>query len=284
MAAGERQEQKFRAACWGLRTARRRQQIIANSFSATMLCMGQITAVVVLYISGNEVLAGAISIGSALTLRLLAETATAPFVVLGDQYSQAITAHVSWKRLEEPFAVPVLPAVDPDAAVCPPLDGAIVFDHVDFAYPHTGRQVLRDVSFTAAEAAVRAVGAADVLGLLPGGLDEPVEEDGTNLTTAQRQLIALARAWLTHPDMLVLDEATSALDAPLERAVIAAVGALGCTTLMVTHREDVVRTADEVVVLSDGQVVQIGAPAALRRSGGPYDDLWGIATNAPAVG
>ena len=105
---------------------------------------------------------------------------------------------------------------------------------------------------------MRAVGAADVLGLLAGGLDHVVEEDGTNLTTAQRQLIALARAWLTHPDVLVLDEATSALDAPLERAVIAAVAALGCTTLMVTHREDVVLTADEVVVLSEGRVVQVG--------------------------
>ena len=87
-------------------------QLISNSFSAAMLGMGQITAVVVLYISGNEVLAGAISIGSALTLRLLAETATAPFVTLGDQYSQVITAVVSWKRLEEPFRIPVLPPLD----------------------------------------------------------------------------------------------------------------------------------------------------------------------------
>jgi ATP-binding cassette subfamily B protein len=377
MAAGDRQETKFRASCWGLRAARRRVQLISNIFSAAMLAMGQITAVVVLYRSGNEVLAGAISIGSALTLRLLAETATAPFSVLGDQYSQVITAIVSWKRLDEPFTVPILPPLDDGAPACPPLDGDIVFDHVDFAYPtgpntgrpntgppNTGRQVLSDVSFrvspgrvtalvgvtgagkssvaklvgrtydpergtvhidgldlrrldlasyrarlgivpqdafvfrgtvasnvaygrpdaarTEIEAAVRAVGAAEVLGLLPDGLDSAVEEDGTNLTTAQRQLIALARAWLTHPDILVLDEATSALDAPLERAVIAAVAALGCTTLMVTHREDVVLTADEVVVLSEGRVVQSGTPAELRNAGGHYDDLWGIATEDPA--
>ncbi|HXY94259.1 MAG TPA: ATP-binding cassette domain-containing protein, partial [Acidimicrobiia bacterium] len=358
MAAGDRLERKFRSLCWELRASRRRVQIISNSFSATMLCIGQLTAVTVLYISGNEVLAGALSIGSALTLRLLAETATSPFVVLGDQYSQVIRAHVSWKRLEEPFGVPVLPAVDDRAPVCPPLEGEVAFDQVDFTYPHTGRQVLRNVSFTVApgsvtalvgvtgagkssvakllsrtydpdrgavrvdgldlrrldlasyrarlgivpqdafvfrgtvasniaygrpdaeraeiEATVRAVGAAGVLGLLPGGLDAPVEEDGTNLTTAQRQLVALARAWLTHPDVLVLDEATSALDAPLERAVIAAVAALGCTTLMVTHREDVVLTAHDVVVLSEGAVVQRGAPDVLRNAGGHYDDLWGV--------
>ena len=82
--------------------------------------------------------------------------------------------------------------------------------------------------------------------------------------------------------MLVLDEASSAFDAPLERAVIAAVAALGCTTLMVTHREDVVLTADEVVVLSEGRVVQVGAPAELRNAGGHYDDLWGITPEEPA--
>jgi ATP-binding cassette, subfamily B, bacterial len=139
-----------------------------------------------------------------------------------------------------------------------------------------------DAARAEVEAAVRAVGAADVLGLLTGGLDAPVEQDGTNLTTAQRQLIALARAWLTHPDVLVLDEATSALDPPLERAVVAAVAALGCTTLMVTHREDVVLTADEVVVLSEGRVVQHNTPAALRASGGHYDDLWGTDPGEPA--
>ena len=82
--------------------------------------------------------------------------------------------------------------------------------------------------------------------------------------------------------MLVLDEATSALDAPLERAVIAAVAALGCTTLMVTHREDVVLTADEVVVLSEGCVVQTGTPHDLQAAGGHYDSLWGIAPEEPA--
>ena len=81
--------------------------------------------------------------------------------------------------------------------------------------------------------------------------------------------------------MLVLDEATSALDAPLERAVIAAVAALGCTTLMVTHREDVVLTADEVVVLSEGCVVQTGTPADLQTAGGHYDALWGIDPEEP---
>ena len=63
--------------------------------------------------------------------------------------------------------------------------------------------------------------------------------------------------------------------------MIAAVAALGCTTLMVTHREDVVLTADEVVVLCEGRVVQTGSPADLQTAGGHYDALWGIATEEP---
>ena len=169
MAAGDRQETKFRKSCWELRRARRNVQLTSNSFSAVMLAMGQITAVIVLYISGNEVLAGTISIGSALTLRLLAETATAPFSVLGDQYSNLITATVSWKRLEQPFAIPVLPPIDADAPECPPLDGDIVFDHVDFSYPHTGRQVLSDVSFSVAPGSCHGAGRHDRRGQVERG-------------------------------------------------------------------------------------------------------------------
>ena len=147
MAAGDRQETKFRKSCWELRRARRNVQLTSNSFSAVMLAMGQITAVIVLYISGNEVLAGTISIGSALTLRLLAETATAPFSVLGDQYSKLITANGVVEAARGALCDSGTPAVDDDTPQCPPLDGEIVFDHVDFSYPHTGRQVLSDVSF-----------------------------------------------------------------------------------------------------------------------------------------
>ena len=64
--------------------------------------------------------------------------------------------------------------------------------------------------------------------------------------------------------------------------MIAAVAALGCTTLMVTHREDVVLTADEVVVLSEGCVVQTGTPLDLQTAGGHYDALWGLAPGEPA--
>ncbi len=134
-----------------------------------------------------------------------------------------------------------------------------------------------DASDDDVDAAVRAVGAHDMLFSLEGALAHPVEEEGRNLTAAQRQVIALARAWLAAPDVLVLDEATSLLDAEVEDHIIAAIHELGCTTLMITHRENVARRADNIVVLKDGVVVDEGPEAAVARPGGPYDRLWRVA-------
>ena len=139
------------------------------------------------------------------------------------------------------------------------------------------------------EDAVRAVGAGELLLGLPNGVGHVVEEAGSNLTAAQRQLIALARAWIVRPEILVLDEATSSLDADLEAAVLEAVKALSCTTLAITHRESVVDIADLVVVLHDGEVVDTGRPRQVRRRGGAFTRLWTVpeaaaetlATSAP---
>jgi hypothetical protein len=119
------------------------------------------------------------------------------------------------------------------------------------------------------------VGAFDaVLGLV-GGLDARVEEEGRNLTAAQVQLIALARAWLTEPDLLILDEATSSLDPETEQLVLKATRALDCTTIMITHRLPVAQSADVVVVVADGTIVESGSPSALkRRKTSAYSALW----------
>ncbi len=89
-------------------------------------------------------------------------------------------------------------------------------------------------------------------------------------------MIALARAWLAQPDVLILDEATSLLDAAEEEIVIRAVHELQSTTLMITHREAVAARADNVVVLDAGRVVDTGTEAEVARPGSPYDRLWRV--------
>ncbi|MFE3790684.1 ABC transporter ATP-binding protein [Streptomyces goshikiensis] len=126
------------------------------------------------------------------------------------------------------------------------------------------------------EAAARAVGAHDMIATLDGGYLHAVSERGRNLSAGQRQLIALARAELVDPDVLLLDEATAALDLASEAQVNRATDRLAGkrTTLVVAHRLTTAARADRVVVMDRGQVVEDGPHAELLARGGRYAELW----------
>ena len=157
-----------------------------------------------------------------------------------------------------------------------------------FLFPGTVRDAIAygrpDATDAEVEAAARAVGAHEVVARLADGYLHQVGERGRNLSAGQRQMLALARAYLVDPDILLLDEATAALDLATEAAVTRAMDELARarTTLVVAHRLTTAARADRILVLDGGRVVEDGTHDALVAAGGTYARLWSAFAEASA--
>ncbi|QRY64573.1 ABC transporter ATP-binding protein [Gordonia sp. PDNC005] len=150
----------------------------------------------------------------------------------------------------------------------PHLFAGTVADNVAYGRPDATREQIAD--------AARRVGAATMIAGLPGGMEFTVSERGRSLSSGQRQLIALARAELVEPDLVLLDEATATLDQATEAHVLAAGAALARrrTTVIVAHRLGTAARADAIAVVDDGRIVEFGAHDDLYEAQGSYRRLW----------
>jgi ATP-binding cassette subfamily B protein len=150
----------------------------------------------------------------------------------------------------------------------PFLFAGTIRDNISFAAP--------DATDDEVWAAIRAVGLVEVIERMPDGLDTVVHERGQSLSSGERQLIALARAFLAHPRVLVLDEATSNLDLLSETKIEAALDILlqGRSAILIAHRLTTAMKADRIVVIDEGRVAESGSHDELVRLGGRYATMY----------
>ena len=140
------------------------------------------------------------------------------------------------------------------------------------------------------EDVIRAAKAAHVdafVRQLPHGYDTILNEDASNISQGQRQLITIARAFLADPEILILDEATSSVDTRTEVLIQQAMERLLCdrTSFVVAHRLSTIKDADNIIVMNHGSIVETGDHRELMKKGGFYADLYNsqFADEIPAL-
>jgi ATP-binding cassette subfamily B protein len=155
----------------------------------------------------------------------------------------------------------------------PFLFAGTIRDNLAFARP--------SASYAEVAEAVRAVGLTELVDRLPDGVDTVVHERGQSLSSGERQLIALGRAFLAHPRVLVLDEATSNLDLQSETRIEAALDVLleARTAVLIAHRLSTAMKADRIVVVDHGRVVEAGTHADLLDHKGRYAEMYAAWVN-----
>ncbi|WIM69445.1 ABC transporter ATP-binding protein [Corynebacterium suedekumii] len=143
-----------------------------------------------------------------------------------------------------------------------------IAENIAYGAPGASRSEIED--------AVRRIGALDIIAAIPGGFRHTVGERGRGLSSGQRQIIALARAELSRPDVMLLDEATATLDPATEAAVLDASDRItrGRTSVIVAHRLATAARADRIVVIDRGRIIEDGSHSDLLSQEGVYADMW----------
>ena len=154
---------------------------------------------------------------------------------------------------------------------------ASILENLRYGRPETG---LDEVT-----AAAKAAQAHDFISLLPKGYDTVVGERGYSLSGGQRQRLALARALIKQPEILILDEATSALDSESEKLIQQALTQFqsGRTIIVVAHRLSTIVNADQILVLEKGQVIEQGTHHSLLKKYGRYARYWALQSDTVSV-
>lgn len=148
-----------------------------------------------------------------------------------------------------------------------------IHNNITFSNPEISRERVVEAS--------KAVGAHNFIMKLPGNYDFQVQERGAVLSVGQRQLISFIRAYVHNPDILVLDEATSSVDTESELMIQKAISRIteGRTSIVIAHRLSTIRSADKILVIDAGQIVEQGNHDTLVKTGGIYTQMVALQTS-----
>ena len=139
-----------------------------------------------------------------------------------------------------------------------------------------------EMSTEVIESVAKEIGAYEFIDALPGGFEFNVAERGMSLSQGQRQLISFIRALAINPDIIILDEATSAIDSQTEELIQKAISLLlsNRTAIVIAHRLSTIKNCDDIMVLNQGKIVELGSHKKLMEKEGSYYDLYQTQLNA----
>ena len=151
-----------------------------------------------------------------------------------------------------------------------------IAENIAYGKPDASREEITDTA--------RRVGALTAIASIPGGFTHQIGERGLGLSSGQRQLIALARAEMLQPQIMLLDEATATLDPATEASFLEASDRVtkGRTSIVVAHRLATAEHADRILVVDDGAIIEDGTHGELLQHGGHYAQMWKSQTHVSA--
>jgi ATP-binding cassette subfamily B protein len=157
------------------------------------------------------------------------------------------------------------------------LFGGTIHDNIAYGNPSASEEQIR--------AAATATYVDRFVRSLPDGYDTVIDEEGSNVSAGEKQLITIARAFLSEPSLLILDEATSSVDTRTELLVQRAMGALRAdrTSFVIAHRLSTIRDADLILVMEHGRIVESGTHDELLAAQGAYSRLYNTQFRGPVT-